>query len=222
VLLQLVGPENAVVARRATYPGLGSYPTTSWLPGRSFCDLVRVEIPPDLERTLLYQVEIAVVDWETMTRLPVVAGDGRHPEAAFAAEVRLAALAPEPLFTATTSEPLELLSYQVQEVVWRPNGRYPFTLVWQVNQPLPSDYTLFVHLRSQVGGPPVAQSDGPPLDGWYPTSWWEMGEQVIDERQFALPPAVASGSYDLVVGWYLRETGERFGPEYLLALVEVR
>ncbi len=52
VLLQLVGPENQVVGGRRTYPGLGSYPTSTWEADREFCDEVRVDIPTDLARTI--------------------------------------------------------------------------------------------------------------------------------------------------------------------------
>ena len=68
----------------------------------------------------------------------------------------------------------------------------------------------------------MAQADGPPLDGWYPTSQWPAGEIVVDERKFVLPADVPAGTYDLVVGFYDLNSGQRFGSEHFLTTIEVR
>ncbi len=84
---------------------------------------------------------------------------------------------------------------------------WQLTLHWVALAPLEQDYTIFVHLIGP-GGTLAAQADGPPLGGDYPTSLWASGEIVADERLIsveALPP----GTYDLHVGMYLLETGER-------------
>jgi hypothetical protein len=50
--------------------------------------------------------------------------------------------------------------------------------------------------------------DNQPVNGSYPTGIWEPGEIVPDEYTFdtsALPP----GEYQLEIGMYLPETGER-------------
>ena len=84
------------------------------------------------------------------------------------------------------------------------------------------DYTVFVHLRDQLTGDAIAQGDGPPVDGWYPTSLWTAGEVVEDEHAVSLPAQVPSGTYDLVVGWYDLGSGARLGEEHKLGAVEVR
>jgi hypothetical protein len=85
-----------------------------------------------------------------------------------------------------------------------------------------ADYTLFIHLRQKDSESMVAQADGPPLDGWYPTSWWAAGEEIVDTHTFLLPPDVRAGEYDLVAGWYDPVTGQRFDGEYYLGEIEVR
>ena len=69
-------------------------------------------------------------------------------------------------------------------------------------------YTAFVHLLDPAGQL-VAQSDRPPLDGFYPTDAWLPGYPVRDRYALALPPDLAPGTYRLVAGLYDPTTGQR-------------
>jgi hypothetical protein len=223
VLLHLVGPRQQVVAARYTYPGLGRYPTAAWRPGETFCDQVVVAIPADLSPTLLYRVEVGLIDMAAMERLPAYDRDQAALDHTFATAVRLVAANSRPISNPRPPGlgPIDLRHYETADQ-WQPGGDHALRLVWQLLEPLDRDYTLFVHLRDPGTGRPVAQADGPPLDGWYPTSHWEVSEQVDDQRAFALPPTVAPGRYELVVGWYEASRGERLGPEFSLGMIEVR
>ncbi len=68
------------------------------------------------------------------------------------------------------------------------------------------DYTVFVHLLTP-DGEFVAGQDGQPLEGLYPTSFWGEGETVVDGRSWFAD--VLPGEYQLQVGLYLLETGQR-------------
>jgi hypothetical protein len=70
------------------------------------------------------------------------------------------------------------------------------------------DYDIFVHLRDESGAI-VAQSDRQPLSGLAPTSSWQKGDLIRDTTVLPLPANLAPGDYQLFVGAYLRETGER-------------
>lgn len=80
-------------------------------------------------------------------------------------------------------------------------------LYWQSIQPTATDYTGFVHLRTQ-SGELVAQKDQPPTAGRYPTSLWDVGEIIPDEVIIPLPDDVAS-PYRLMVGLYDPRSGVR-------------
>jgi hypothetical protein len=82
------------------------------------------------------------------------------------------------------------------------------TLFWQPLTTLPVDYTTFLHLRNR-DGTTVAQRDRQPLDGAYPTSYWQAGETIIDPMTLPLPDTLPAGSYTLVAGLYQLETMER-------------
>ena len=56
---------------------------------------------------------------------------------------------------------------------------------------------------------PLAQGDGPPLGGGYPTDLWVAGDLLADLRRVALPVESSPGRYTLLVGLYSLQTGER-------------
>ncbi len=82
------------------------------------------------------------------------------------------------------------------------------TVNWRGGNPVTKDYSAFVHLRNTAGHV-VAQHDGPPRNGSYPTSVWSPGEVVPDDHALAIPAEAASGAYAIVVGLYDPPTGER-------------
>lgn len=85
------------------------------------------------------------------------------------------------------------------------NPQLDVTLFWQPQQPLGSDYTIFLHLRN-AEGVTMAQRDRQPLDGAYPTSQWQPGETVIDSITLPLPEDLPAGNYRLVTGLYRLDT----------------
>jgi hypothetical protein len=81
------------------------------------------------------------------------------------------------------------------------------TFYWQALTLPETDYTVFVHVRN-AAGETVAQKDGPPVGGAYPTSLWDTDEIIKDEISIPLEQ-VKPGQYELVVGMYDFATGLR-------------
>jgi hypothetical protein len=50
--------------------------------------------------------------------------------------------------------------------------------------------------------PPVAGEDGPPLEGYLPTSTWLPGKPARDDRAITLPADMPPGRYTLLLGLY--------------------
>jgi predicted membrane-bound mannosyltransferase len=91
----------------------------------------------------------------------------------------------------------------------------PLTLTWEVLADVEADYTVFVHLAGP-DGQPVAQADGQPLGGTYPTSFWDVGERLADPHLLEVPSDIPPGDYELLVGLYLVSSGDRLpllGPD---------
>jgi hypothetical protein len=89
-----------------------------------------------------------------------------------------------------------------------PGQELHLLLYWQALAPIAENYTAFVHLRNGNNAT-VAQDDGPPLGGFYPTSLWRPGEIVPDHRLIRLPENLPPGEYELRAGMYLLTTLER-------------
>jgi hypothetical protein len=89
-----------------------------------------------------------------------------------------------------------------------PGESLRFRLYWQAVAPVKEDFTVFVHLLNNEGQV-VAQGDAPPLAGQYPTSVWQPGELLADERQLAIPADLKAGQYRLMAGLYRPADGTR-------------
>ncbi len=87
-------------------------------------------------------------------------------------------------------------------------GGLVLQLWWRALAPLDTDYTVFVHLLDATGNI-VAQADGVPVDGRYPTSAWQPGEHIIDSRLIVLPADLAGGEQQLIMGLYNPLDGSR-------------
>jgi len=120
---------------------------------------------------------------------------------------------PEPIMTYLavqaepyTSPPQPLAQFQngIQLIGAEICGAH-IRLMWHTPQTLNTDYAVFVHALRD--GTRVAQHDGDPAGGYYPTSQWRPGDIVADEH-------VLVGTWDalrdrVIVGLYRRDTGER-------------
>ncbi len=77
-------------------------------------------------------------------------------------------------------------------------------LVWRLDQSVPDDVTVFVHVLD-ADGQLVAQADGDPIAGSYPFFQWPIGLVAQDVHNV---PAFGA-SLAVRVGLYRRSTGER-------------
>ncbi len=223
VLLQIIGPENGLITHRRSYPGQGMIPTELWNPGDVFCDVMHVHVWLDLAETLVYQVEVALFDEESRKRLPAQDQNGNPLTHNFVDRVRLEVLDPEMVPQAASQidrTNIQLVGYDLPKNfgLGQTNS---LKLKWTALNTIDNDYQVFVHLRDPITSDLVAQADGPPVGGWYPTSWWPTGELISDDRVFELPDDISPGSYELVVGFYDLDSGERFGSEFSIGTIEV-
>ena len=81
------------------------------------------------------------------------------------------------------------------------------TMWWRSVAPLNQDATIFLHLYD-AEGQLIATADAPPLSGGFPTSLWQPGDGVRDERTMPLPEGGLS-AVELGIGWYDPGTGIR-------------
>jgi hypothetical protein len=111
---------------------------------------------------------------------------------------------PQTAMTADLGGQLRLLGYNLE----RDGDTNTVTLFWQALTPMNEDFTTFVHLLG-ADGQLLAQADGQPWDGRYPTAIWDVGEIVRDPKVLSLPAENAAGPLKLIAGAYQLPGGVR-------------
>ncbi len=109
---------------------------------------------------------------------------------------------------------ITFLGYDMTSSV-RAGGNLPLTVYWRVEQEMEESYKVFVHLYDQEGNI-MAQQDRVPGLGARPTTTWEKDEIVGDRLLVPIDDAAPIGAYQLALGLYDQETGERltaYGPD---------
>ena len=119
------------------------------------------------------------------------------------------ALFPLPLRPAAIfSDVAELLGAATAPGQLRPGEVVYVTLQWKALVPSPVSYTVFTQLIS-ADGQWVAGSDRVPVHGRWPTNSWKPDQLIIDHHGILVPAHVPDGYYEVWVGLYDVETGER-------------
>lgn len=81
----------------------------------------------------------------------------------------------------------------------RAGNKLPVGLYWRARSKPGIDYVTFVRLQDTAGHVIIEQA-GRPANGTYATTLWNEGEVLLEWRDLMLPPGMARGDYQLVVG----------------------
>ena len=206
------GFQEENVAKLDTWPGGGLLPTSFWQPGAIYPDRYLIPTTPQASTPTLLALGI---QWNTDLLDPAANSslscvvDGQASDTVFldagalvAEPVALAADLPPPL--STVQNDIRLLDAQIDHA----GDQVTVDLHWSAAQPVPGDYTVFLHLFAPDGAK-VAQDDDPPRAGFWPTSRWRPGEVVTSTHTLALPDGLPAGQYQLATGMYDPATGQR-------------
>ncbi|MCL5962073.1 MAG: glycosyltransferase family 39 protein [Chloroflexi bacterium] len=214
VFLHLLTVGNrTVVAQRDTNSGNGAFPTGAWIPGETFRDIYAVRVPPDFEGPALLRVDVGLYSRDSMIRLPMLSGSrGYDRDTASLGMVKIPPKLKKAFQGAGTQfeDGISLAGYEVVgESTPAQDGRMlNVKLSWTTQNELQSDYSVFVHLVDG-NGRIVAQHDGKPVNGNYPTSDWQSNEIIGDDHPLLVPSSVSPGDYRLLVGMYALDTMRR-------------
>jgi hypothetical protein len=133
---------------------------------------------------------------------------------------------------ATLGDQIVLDGVTLLENTVRPGGNVTFTLHWRAVQPPAFDYSLFAHLLDQQANK-VVQLDWQPHDAIsrLPATAWIVGQPVLDTQILTLPADLPAGDYQLIVGVYNWQDGQRLavvganaeaGDVVTVAMIQVR
>ena len=158
------------------------------------------------------KVEVGLYHLDTMQNLPVVDPGGGTVGQPIISLVKIAVpttpVKPTQPLDANLANGVRLVGCDLEQEQVRPGDELPITLHWQVTSPLDNDYTVFIHLldmEDRIAG----QGDGPPLEGFYPTSFWGVGETLVDRHRLLVNEDAPPGDYRVAVGLYDRATMQR-------------
>ncbi|MCP4415063.1 MAG: hypothetical protein GY805_00475 [Chloroflexi bacterium] len=82
------------------------------------------------------------------------------------------------------------------------------TLEWETEGAVERPFTIFNHLIDAEGNL-VAQADSWSVNGQWPPTCWQVGEQIVDQHQIDLPAGLSEGNYTLKTGLYDARDGIR-------------
>jgi len=196
---KLLGRGHEPAGQINRYPACGMTPTSLWEPGQVWRDPYRVPVVPDAAAPSRLRVEVGLYDTQARETLGAV----RVGEAKLAPPETAHQVAhPLPVDLA---DGVSLAGYDLPLSGAVAGETITLTLYWQAREAPSTDYQVFVHLLGDEPEP-VAQGDGPPLMGDYPTTVWAAGEVIADPHPLALPADLPPGEYRLMVGMYDLQT----------------
>jgi hypothetical protein len=115
---------------------------------------------------------------------------------------------PEYVSGETLGKVATLVGYDLDQTKLKPGDKLALTLHWRADNVSERPLTVFVQLLGQDGRI-YAQQDQEPLAGDRPTTGWLEGEFITDTYQLAVDPEAKPGTYQLIVGMYDSQSGER-------------
>ncbi len=212
VAVHLLDAAGNVVSKLDTIPYNGRFSTAVWRVDETFRD--RYTLPPLPETAVPGQGTILVTlyPWGQPEKALPITVYGQP----IGNSIRLASykIIPPPLYieppveTAVSFAQIsDLTGYDAPSAATA-GQTVPITLYWQAVQPDEKNYTVFIHFLDETGAL-VTQADGLPQNGRFPTSIWSSGEQIIDEHLLDLPPDLPAGIYQIAVGLYDAQNGQR-------------
>ena len=189
--LRAVAADGTRLAMRDLQPGYGFLPTSLWPPGELVTDRLRLPFPQGTAPAQAVTLEIVLYDRYSGTefgtaRVPLIGREHVYTEPPMQsrADVDFGGV-------------MRLLGYELVQT----EDELRLTLHWRTLSPMTTDYRVFVHLFDPTTERIVAQFDGMPLHGSYPTSWWLPGEVLSDQITLSLAD-VPAGHYRLATGVY--------------------
>lgn len=183
------------------------FPPSAWRGGETILSNFPLTVPADIQPGA-YRVEWGAYD-DSGRRLQEAHGDNR---------VLLGPVVVAPTTSSPQTIQADLGGYTglVSSNISRAGGGADIVLTWQPEHVFEQDYSVFVHLLDS-SAKLVAQADGPPAEGRWPTRYWIPGTPVMDVHHLSLA-GLPPGTYSVAAGLYQLNTGARLasskpGPE---------
>ncbi len=210
LFIQLLDWRSTPLVKVDSYPGRGAFPTSFWEPGTVIVDRYRLDVPNNVAVPSVGDLIVGMYWRPTMERLPVLDLDERPLGNAISlgpVVFRGDSVPTSDVHGVVFGDTMVLVGHSIERTSLAPGEMLQGDLEYATLAPVDRDYTIFVHLMGTSGL--VAQDDGPPRGGAFPTRFWMPGERVTTPFAIAIPSSLRQGVYRLVTGWYDEKTGAR-------------
>lgn len=207
IRLELLDAAGVVLVGQDAPLTRADYAFTQWQPGEILQSRVSLPIPGTAVATP-HTLRLTVIDENGRALGRPISLNRQLPITAWPLVTEL------PPFTqavgANFGQPLQmsLAGVDLPQTVARPGDTVPLTLIWQAGAAAETNYAVFVHLTADEGTI-VAQRDGLPVQGARLTESWRPGEVIVDRQDLTIGADVPPGRYELFVGLYDAESGQR-------------
>ncbi|MBN1488238.1 MAG: glycosyltransferase family 39 protein [Anaerolineae bacterium] len=213
LFVHLVNAEGQPIVKWDGVPTQGRIPPPAWDSDIIIEDSVSLRIP-EIDEAQLAQVYIGfyIKESDNLNRIEVKSTT--QPTLPGTLVLGPVMVRPKEQATATPQKvtdaqfgDIKLLGYDLETITDGDNqGNLRIVFYWQAEDALSEDYTVFAHLVKTESL--VAQGDGPPCNGNCPTSLWVKGDVWADKHIIPASNVLDTG-YEIRIGWYNFETGER-------------
>jgi hypothetical protein len=102
----------------------------------------------------------------------------------------------------------QFMGYDLVNLTWYRGQKMWLSLYWKPLLTPAVEYSIYLHLIDE-NGKVIAQWDGVPMQGAYPTSYWLPGESLLDYWVLKLPEDLPVANASLRIGIYDPLSGER-------------
>jgi len=194
-VLEMFGRDNMLIGKYQSYHGGGLYPASLWNAGDVVADRIAVEVIEDAGAPVQARLNVKLVGELTSVdvgTVKVTSLDRPELSDSYLAQF----------------DGIQLTSATISPDSVAPGDSVAVNLGWQVLDPPQRELTTFVHL-GYPANPPLAQGDGIPLGGHYPTRLWAAGELFSDSYQLEIPVDITTGIYPIHIGFYDPTNGLR-------------
>jgi len=192
----------------------GTYPHLLWAPGEFVKEEYALTVAPNAPPGL-HTIEFGIFHHlkGEYFFLPVTESD--NPDLAkhiILGQVRILdsdrTKSPDTPLIVNLGEQIQLRGFDLSRQDLTTTEPLALALYWQAVDEPTADYTVFTQLigpDGQVWG----QKDNQPQGGRYLTTSWELQNLVVDRYELTLQDGAPSGQYQLLVGMYNLQTGQR-------------
>lgn len=211
---QLLDNSLNPLGQRDTHTGLGTFPTSAWKPGNVFCESYPIPVNAELASPLAADVQIGFYDYDSLQKIPAYNVSGELLERVIIGKVKLMPTTQSSIIQHENDVNIQFENFvSISGYTWSSENIHPgdtlkIQISWEVTNPMEVSYTIFAHLLSNDGNI-ITQHDRIPVNGSYPTNYWDTNETIVDEKSFTIPDMTPSGETMLAVGLYDLDTGIR-------------